>query len=243
MPDPAAMTFWDHLDELRKRLLRSVLFIVLGAIGGFWLARPAVDFLITPFRNQVEGTLALLAPTDGFMIELKMAIMLGLLIASPFVAFQLYGFVGPGLRKQEKRWLWPVAAIATLLFWGGVVFAWWIFPAALSFFASFAQNGIQNFWSLKTYINLLVFLLLAFGLIFQLPLVIGLLIATGLVPSGFFRRNRRYAIVMMFILAALATPTTDMLTMALMVGPLIILYELSIWVGVAIERRKLKTKN
>ena len=237
------MTFWDHLDELRKRILRSLLFMLLGAIGGFWLARPAVDFLIQPFRAQVEGTLALLAPTDGFMIEFKMAILLGLLIASPLVAHQLYGFVGPGLRKQEKRWLWPVVVIATLLFWGGVIFAWMIFPAALNFLASFAQGGIQNFWSLKNYINLLVFLLLAFGLVFQLPLIIGLLISTGLVPSSFFRRHRRYAIVIMFVLAALATPTTDMLTMALMVGPLIILYELSIWVGVIIENKKSKTKN
>jgi len=237
------MTFWDHLDELRKRILRSLLFMILGAIGGFWLARPAVDFLITPFRTQVEGTLALLAPTDGFMIEFKMAIMLGLLIASPLVAYQLYGFVGPGLRSKEKRWLWPVVIIATLLFWGGVVFAWWIFPAALNFLASFAQEGIQNFWSLKTYINLLIFLLLAFGLIFQLPLVIGLLISTGLVPSSFFRRHRRYAFVLMAILAAVATPTTDMLTMGLMLGPLVALYELSIWVGVMIEKRKRKTKN
>ena len=243
MPEPVPMTFWDHLDELRKRILRSILFVVLGACGGFWLAQPAVDFLMTPFRDKVQGTLALLAPTDGFMIEVKLGIMLGLLIASPLVAHQLYGFVGPGLKPKEKLWLWPVVIIATLLFWGGVLFAWYIFPTALQFLASFAQGGIQNFWSLKTYINLLIFLLLAFGLIFQLPLIIGLLISTGLVPSGFFRRNRRYAIIIIFILAAVATPTTDMLTMSLMIAPLLVLYELSIWVGVIIENRKLKTKN
>ena len=242
MDTPPAMSFWDHLDELRKRILRSLLFVILGAVAGFWLARRAVEFLVTPFREQVEGTLALLAPQDGFIIEIKMAILLGLLIASPLVAHQLYGFIGPGLRQKEKRWLWPVALIATVLFWGGVVFAWLVFPAALKFLASFAQEGIQNFWSLKTYLNLVIFLLLAFGVIFQLPLIIGLLIATGIVKSGVFRRNRRYAIVAMFILAALATPTTDMVTMMLMVGPLIILYELSIWVGVGIERRRAHPK-
>lgn len=232
------MTLWDHLDELRRRLLRSFLFVALAAVAGFWLARPAVDFLVTPFREQVLGTLALLAPTDGFIIEVKIAILLGILLSSPFVAYQLYGFIGPGLKREEKRWLWPVVLIATFLFWGGVVFAWLIFPTALKFLASFAQGGIQNFWSLKTYINLLIFLLLSFGLIFQLPLVIGLLIATGIVKSDVFRKNRRVAIVAIFILAALLTPTTDMLTMMLMVGPLIILYELSIWVGVAIEKKR-----
>jgi sec-independent protein translocase protein TatC len=236
------MTFWDHLDELRKRILRSLAFVVVGAIAGFWLAQPAIDFLITPFREKVQGTLALLSPTDGFAIQVKLGILLGILVASPFVAHQLYGFVGPGLRRQEKRWLWPVVLIATVLFWGGVIFAWLIFPTALQFLASFAQAGIQNFWSLKTYINLLIFLLLAFGVIFQLPLVIGLLIATGLVKSAVFRRNRRYAIVIIFIIAAIATPTTDMLTMMLMAAPLVVLYELSIWVGLGIEKRRARSK-
>jgi len=133
--------------------------------------------------------------------------------------------------------------IGTVLFWGGVVFAWLLLPTALEFFGSFAQGGVQNFWSLKNYINLVIFLLLAFGLIFQLPLVIGVLIATGLVPSSFFRRHRRYAIVVIFILAAVATPTTDWLTMTLMAVPLVILYELSIWVGVVIESRRSRRRS
>jgi sec-independent protein translocase protein TatC len=242
MGERKAMTFWDHLDELRKRILRSLAFVVVGAIAGFWLAQPAINFLITPFREKVQGTLALLSPTDGFAIQVKLGILLGIMVASPFVAHQLYGFIGPGLRRQEKRWLWPVVLIATVLFWGGVVFAWLIFPTALQFLASFAQEGIQNFWSLKTYINLLIFLLLAFGVIFQLPLVIGLLIATGLVKSSVFRRNRRYAIIIIFIIAAIATPTTDMLTMMLMAVPLVLLYELSIWVGLGIEKRRARRK-
>jgi len=242
MAEPAAMSFWDHLDELRKRILRSLAFVVLGAIAGFWLAAPAVDFLVRPFRDKVQGSLALLAPTDGFAIQVKLAIMIGILMASPFVAHQLYGFIGPGLKRSEKRWLWPVVLIATVLFWIGVVFAWWIFPTALQFLASFAQPGIQNLWSLKTYINLLIFLLLAFGIILQLPLVIGILIATGIVKSEVFRKNRRFAIVAIFIIAAIATPTTDMLTMTLMAVPLVILYELSIWVGVIIERRRARGK-
>lgn len=243
MAAPTTMSFWDHLDELRKRILRSLAFVVVAAVAGFWMAPPAIDFLIRPFREKVQGTLALLSPTDGFAIQVKMTIMLGIFIALPFVAYQLYGFVGPGLRREEKRWIWPVVLIATLLFWVGVVFAWLIFPTALQFLASFAQGGIQNLWSLKTYINLVIFLLLAFGVIFQLPLVIGLLIATGLVKSSVFRRNRRYAIIIIFIIAAIATPTTDMLTMMLMAVPLAILYELSIWVGLAIERRRATMRN
>jgi len=207
-------------------------------VAGFFLSARAQNFLISPFADRVSGSLALLAPADGFVIQIKIAILLGLFVASPYVFFELYGFVGPGLKREEKRWLWPVVIIGTILFWGGVIFAWLILPTALEFFGSFAQGGVQNFWSLKNYINLVIFLLLAFGLIFQLPLIIGILIATGLVPSSFFRRNRRYAVVVIFILAAFATPTTDWLTMTLMAVPLVILYELSIWVGVIIERRR-----
>jgi sec-independent protein translocase protein TatC len=242
VPDPENMTFWDHLNDLRRRLLRSLIGVVVAAVAGFWLCGRAQQFLIRPFEDKVTGSLALLAPADGFMVQVKIAILLGLLIASPYVAFELYGFIGPGLKRQEKRWLWPVAVIATLLFWAGVVFCWLILPAALEFLGSFAQSGVENLWSLKNYINLVLFLLLAFGLIFQLPLVIGILIATGLVPSSFFRRHRRYAIVVIFIVAAVATPTTDWLTMTLMAVPLVLLYEASIWTGVLIEARRARRR-
>jgi len=232
------MNFWDHIDELRRRMLRSLLFIALGAIAGFALADPAQQFLIQPFASQVKGSLSLLAPSEGFVIQIKVGLLLGALIASPLVAHQMYGFVGPALRKKEKLWLWPLAIVATILFWGGIIFAWSILPTAIGFLGSFAEFGIENFWSLKSYINLVLFLLLAFGTIFQLPLVMGLLIATGLVSSSFFRRHRRYAIVFIFILAALATPTTDAVTMMLMVAPLMLLYEASIWIGVWLEKRR-----
>lgn len=237
MPDQP-LTFWDHIEELRKRLLRSFLFIALGAISGFLLAERARDFLIQPFKDSVPGTLSLLGPSEGFVIEVKIALLLGILLASPFVAWQVYGFIGPGLRKKEKLWLWPIITISTVLFWGGVIFAWVILPAALEFLGSFAQVGLENIWSLNSYISLVLFLLLAFGVIFQLPLLMGVLIATGLVPSSFFRKHRRIAIVLIFIIAAFATPTTDALTMMLMVAPMVVLYELAIWVGIMLEARR-----
>jgi sec-independent protein translocase protein TatC len=240
--EKGAMTFWDHVDELRKRLLRSVYAIVLCSVAGYFFADRAQAFLIQPFRDKVQGSLALLSPADGFMIQIKVGILLGLMAALPFVALQLYGFIGPGLKNNEKKWLLPVVGIATLLFWVGVVFAWIITPTALEFLGSYALAGVQNMWSLKNYINLILFLLLAFGIIFQLPLIIGILIATGLVPSSFFRKHRRYAFVVIFIIAAIATPTTDMLTMTLMAVPLCILYEASIWIGVMLEKRRAKRK-
>lgn len=240
MSDTEALTFWDHIDELRKRLLRSLVFVTLAAIAGFALSEPAQRFLIKPFTEYVPGSLTLLAPSEGFVIQIKISLMLGALFAAPFVAWQLYGFVGPGLKKKEKLWLWPITIAGTILFWGGVLFAWYVIPGALQFLGSFAEFGIENLWSLKSYINLLLFLLLAFGIIFQLPLVMGVLIATGLVSSKFFRKHRRYAIVAIFILSALATPTTDAVTMLLMVAPMMILYESSIWVGVIIEGKRAK---
>lgn len=237
------MTFWEHLDELRRRILWSLLAVVIAAVAGFALSDLALRFLIEPFRENVAGSLALLAPADGFIIQIKLALVLGAVIASPFVAYQMYGFVGKALRQHEKRWLWVVVPAATLLFCGGVVFAWLVFPTAIRFLGSFAGASVQNFWSLKNYISLVLFLHLAFGVIFQLPLVIGLLIASGLVPSAFFRRHRRYAIVFIFVLAAVATPTTDAITMMLMVTPLIFLYELSIWIGILIERRRARVRS
>ncbi len=233
-----SLTFWDHLEELRVRLLRSLAAIVVALIAGFFLASRVQDFLCVPFHRSVPGSLALLAPSDGFIVQLKIALLLAILIAAPFVALQLWGFIKPGLKPNERKYVRPIALISTVLFFGGVAFAWWILPAALKFLGSFAQFGLQNLWSLRNYISLVVFLLLAFGVIFQLPLVMGVLMAMGLVPVSFFRRNRRYAIVIIFILAAFATPTTDMLTMLLMAGPLILLYEISVVIGAFIQRKR-----
>jgi sec-independent protein translocase protein TatC len=236
------MTFWDHLDELRKRLLRSIAAVMILATAGYFFADRAQEFLVKPFHDKVNGNLALLSPSDGFVIQVKVGILLGLMAALPFVFLQLYGFISPGLRSKEKRWLWPVVLIGTILFWVGVVFAWVILPTALEFLGSFAQFGVQNIWSLKNYINLVLFLLLAFGVIFQLPLLMGVLMAIGLVPSSFFRKHRRYAIIAIFLIAAVATPTTDMLTMLMMAVPLMGLYEISIWVGRFLEKRRAKRK-
>lgn len=202
------------------------------------LAERARAFLMKPFHDSVAGSLSLLGPSEGFVIEIKIAILVGLLLASPFVAWQLYGFISPALGRKEKLWLWPIVLISTILFWGGVVFSWMILPAALEFLGSFAEVGLQNIWSLNSYVSLVLFLLLAFGIIFQLPLIMGVLIATGLVSSSFFRKHRRIAIVLIFIIAAVATPTTDALTMVMMVGPMIILYEAAIWIGVLLEARR-----
>lgn len=230
--------FWDHLEELRKRILRSIAAVAGGLVVGFILAKRVQGFLVGPFNEFVPGSLALLAPSDGFIVQIKIALLLGVIFAAPFIALQMWGFIRPGLKPRERRFVRPIALVSTLLFFGGVVFAWVVLPAALAFLGSFAQFGLQNLWSLRNYISLVVFLLLAFGVIFQLPLIMCVLMALGLVPARFFRRNRRYAIVIIFILAALATPTTDMITMLLMAFPLVFLYEISIIVGSLIQRRR-----
>jgi len=234
------MTFWDHLDELRRRILRSIVAVCITSVAGFFLSGPAQTFLVKPFNDKVAGSLALLAPGDGFMVQMKISIIIGLALALPYVAFELYGFIGPGLKPKEKRWLWPVVIIANVLFWIGIAFAWYCLPAALEFLGSYGGGGVQNLWSLKNYINILIFLLLAFGIIFQLPLIMGILIATGVVPAKFFRKHRRMAIILNFVIAGVATPTTDMITMLAMAIPLCVLYEVSIWVGVIVEGRKRK---
>jgi len=232
------MTFIEHLEELRSRLIKSLLAVFIAFIAAYIVSGRIIEFLSRPLLAFQDSHLTLLAPTEGFLVRLKTAFLASLILSSPVVFYQFWKFVAPGLYQNEKRFILPVVGWSVLLFLVGGLFAYQILPYAMRFFHSFAGGGVENFWSLSSYITFVTYMLLAFGLVFELPLVIYFAARMGLVTPQFLRRKRRHAIVILLIIAALVTPP-DVFTQMVLALPLIVLYEASILLAaIAIKKRK-----
>jgi len=228
-----------HLGELRGRLMWSILAWVVASIGAWFLTPKAIELMRRPLGS---AHLVFLKPTEAFMVYLKTAILSGFFIALPFVLYQVAAFVAPGLESHEKRWVRRVVPGALLLFITGVVFGYYcVLPAAMSFFMSFQTEDVKAMISLSEYIGFITMMLIVCGLIFQTPIVILILAAVGLVNAKMLRQNRRYAILAIFIIAAVVTPTPDAFTQSIVAAPMIVLYEISIWLVAATHRRSPET--
>lgn len=234
------MTFWDHLDELRSRLIKALLFVVGGLCIAYFFVPIIQDILIRFFFPGNKTPLAFLSPTEGFIVRLKLALVGGLVVASPAVFYQFWRFVAPGLLPREKRFIIPVVVTSTVSFLVGSAFSFVVLPYATRFFLSFGGNQIENTWSFGSYIDFVVRMMLAFGLVFELPLLIYFLVRLGIVTPEFLRSKRRYAIIILMVIAAVITPP-DIFTMVVLTIPLLILYELSILVAV-IARKKYRAE-
>lgn len=239
--DASAMTFWDHLEELRFRLIKALLFMAGGFCVAYFFVPYIQDFLIESFFPMERTPLAFLAPTEGFVVRLKLALVGGLLIASPGVFYQFWRFVAPGLYPRERRFIIPVVITSTVSFLVGAAFSFFVLPYATRFFLSFGGDKIENTWSFGSYVDFAVRIMLAFGLVFELPLVIYFLVRLGIVTPEFLRKQRRYAIVIFLVLAAVITPP-DIFTMIVLAVPLIILYELSILIAMLAHRKYLSER-
>ncbi|HEX7343333.1 MAG TPA: twin-arginine translocase subunit TatC [bacterium] len=232
------MSFWEHLDELRGRLIKSILFVCAGFLIAYLFVGRIQDFLIASFFSESKLPLAFLNPTEGFIVSLKLALAVGLLIAAPGVFYQFWRFVAPGLYPRERKFILPVVITSTVSFLVGVAFSFLMLPYATKFFLSFGGEKIQNLWSFGSYVDLMVRLMLAFGAVFELPLVIFFLVRLGIVTPEFLRKQRRYAIIINLIIAAVITPP-DIFTMIVLSVPLLALYEVSILVGDVVYRKRL----
>ncbi|NQS97261.1 MAG: twin-arginine translocase subunit TatC [candidate division Zixibacteria bacterium] len=236
------MTFLEHLEELRSRIIISLLALLIGFILTYFFTPYIIEFLIQPFLTGGESQLTLLAPTEGFMVKLKTAFLAGLMLSSPVLFYQFWRFISPGLYEKEKRFIFPVVGWSVLLFFVGAVFAYHILPFAMRFFQSFAMENVVNYWSLNRYITFAIYLLLAFGLVFELPLVIYFAARMGLVTPPFLRKYRRHAIIILLVLSALVTPP-DIITQVILVIPLVVLYEISVFLAViAVKKRDQATE-
>ena len=226
--------FMKHLEELRKRLVSSAIAVGACFVACYIFAERLFAILVSPLKAQmVEGDKLIFTNLpEMFLTYLKTAFIAAILLASPFIFYQIWMFVAPGLYKKEKKYLFPFVFFSTILFVGGALFGYFVvFPFGFKFFLGFATDYIQALPSVKQYFSFAIKLLFAFGVVFELPVVIFFLTKIGIVTPAQLRKKRKYAILMTFVMAAILTPP-DVITQCMMAGPLIILYE----VGILISR-------
>ncbi|HLV27356.1 MAG TPA: twin-arginine translocase subunit TatC [Gemmatimonadales bacterium] len=236
----AEMPFLDHLEELRHRILKSLGALVVGVVIAFtlitkykvveFLARPVLPFLM-------DGQLVYTGPADAFKIVMGLSFALGLIIALPVVLWQLWAFISPGLYRHEKRVVVPMIFFATLLFMGGVALSYLvILPLTLRFLLSFQSDVLAPFITASGYFGMATSMSLAFGAVFELPIIILALTALGIVTPQMLHKFRRHAVIVCVVLAAFITPGGDPISLAAMSIPLYLLYEFSVVVSEVIYR-------
>jgi len=239
--DDVHLTLREHLLELRKRLKWALLFLGLGFLAAYHWSTETFHFLMRPVLAALpEGEKALhfSSSVEPFFIYLKVALYAGLFIAAPAILWQIWAFVAPGLYRKEKRTIVPFVAVATFFFVSGAAFCYVIIlPPAFDFLIKSAGQDIKPVLMMDEQLSLVMTLLLAFGIIFELPLVLTFLAMIGIVDHKFLSKYRRHAIVLNVAIAAIVTPTGDPFNLALMAVPMLLCYELGV-LGAWIFRKK-----
>jgi sec-independent protein translocase protein TatC len=237
----AKMSFLEHLDELRKRLIHAVAAVAIGVCATFFFHQPIYDFVFEPTRQVLpEGSkLVYTQPGEAFSLHLQIALIAGCVVAAPYIMLQLWLFIAPGLYAREKKLAIPFVLLSTLGFLGGALCNHYImFPFMMKFFGSFNSPELLFLPSLDAVFSLYVKFLLAMGAIFQLPTIILFLARMNVVTAGFLLRNFKYAVLITFIVSAVITPTADPGTQTVFAAPMIALYIISIGIAwVAAPRR------
>jgi len=247
--DEKTMPLLEHLIELRQRLMRSAIAVLVLFFVCYYFAPEIYDFLVQPLADILDKTngprrLIYTALHEAFFTYVKVALFAALFLAFPFIAIQIWSFVAPGLYKHEKRAFAPfLIATPILFFLGGAMVYYFIFPLAWKFFISFESVGghgtlpIQLEAKVDQYLSLVMRLIFAFGLCFELPVVMTLLARVGMVTSKGMREKRRYAVVLAFVAAAVLTPP-DVISQIGLAIPTLLLYEISIWSVKIVERNR-----
>ncbi|BBN12914.1 sec-independent protein translocase protein TatC [Marchantia polymorpha subsp. ruderalis] len=224
LPDEKEMTIWDHLEELRERILVSVAAVGVAILGCFAFAKDLIVLLEAPVYSQGVRFLQL-SPGEYFFTTLKVSGYCGLLIGSPVILYEIIAFVVPGLTRSERRFLGPIVLGSSVLFYTGVLFSYKVLtPAALNFFVNYAEGVVESLWSIDQYFEFVLVLLFSTGLAFQVPVIQLLLGQTRIVTGEQMLSVWRYVVVGSVVVAAVLTPSTDPLTQLLLAGPLIFLY-------------------
>lgn len=227
------MTFFEHLGELRKRILFSVSFIFVFFIASWGFVDHIYDFLAVPVLSRLpQGkTLVYTSLTEPFMMKVKLAFITGLFISVPFIFYQLWRFIAPALYPKEKRWVFPFVFFTSLFFISGGAFGYYyIFPVACDFFIKMGE-GFEAMLTIENYFSLEFRVLIGIALIFELPVLVFLLARLRILTAGFLWKYFKYSIVIIFVIAAIITPTPDMVTQSMFAGPMILLYILSIFIA------------
>jgi sec-independent protein translocase protein TatC len=228
--DRSRMSFLEHLDELRKRIIYCIYALVAGCVVSFSFLDRIVNFIMVPIKTV--GKVLISEPSEGFMFNLKIGLLGGVIIASPFIFMQLWYFVAPGLYAREKKIVIPFVSSATLLFIAGAYFAHaFAFPITWKFFASFGNNDFMTFLpNVSDTFSLYVKMVLGLGIVFQMPILAFFLARMGIVSAKFMIQKGKYAVLIIFIIAAVASPGTDVMSQFVFAAPMLMLYAISILV-------------
>ena len=237
------MSFLEHLDELRKRLILCVVALVVGCIISFFFITDIFNFVIGPLKAMLSngGTFIATEPAEIFMLYLKVGALMGLCLAIPFILWQFWLFIAPGLYAHEKKFAIPFVVFSSTFFFAGAFFSHYIaFPYTWKFFLSFESDLVQFMPKLGPTFALYVKMLLGFGAIFQMPVLVLALARMGVLTAGFLVRNTKYAVLIIFILGAVLSPGGDIPSQLMMAGPMLILYAFSIGIAWLFGKSKKK---
>jgi sec-independent protein translocase protein TatC len=248
-PEFEELTFFEHLDELRARIMRMLAYWIAATCGMWFLRGPLLEVLQRPARVAAQAVTGkpldfrIFEPAGGFMLAMVISAVAGLVVVTPLLLGELWGFIKPALNEREQRWVVVMIPAATGLFLGGVLFSYWISPLFFEYLFNINKSmGVETELTLTSYLNFMLKLLLASGACFQLPLVVMFLSFVGIVRSEWLMARWRHAIVVIAIIAAVVTPSNDPLTMTIFSIPLFFLYFLSVWLVRIIEKRRDKAQ-
>ena len=236
-----AIHWTEHLEELRKRMIISLSFLGAFFILGLFLHRPLIRILTWPLEG-LSAPLYFTSPEEGFMVTLKVALFFGLIMGFPFILWQLWKFVNPGLQENERGGLFIAFLVSFALFLFGVAFCYFlVLPTALKFLLGFGSVEFRPLLSVGKYSSFVGFMMLAFGISFNLPLVLIALAQVGIVTAAWLRHQRKIVVLSIFILAAILTPSPDLISQLMLAAPLLVLFEITILVTAWMEKKKALT--
>ncbi|MGH8936939.1 MAG: twin-arginine translocase subunit TatC [Acidimicrobiia bacterium] len=228
----------DHLEELRRRLVKSAVAVTSGSVVAFLFHERLLAFLVEPYSQVVGGEgLIFTQVTEAFSVAMRVSLLGGVILSSPVLIYQVWAFISPALTPRERRYALPLSGILAVLFLSGVAFAYWSLPRALEFLLTFGGESVEAFITINNYLSFASRFLLVFGLSFEFPVFIFAAALAGMVDSAQLARGRRWAVLLIVIIGAVITPSGDPLTLMVLSIPLYLLYEATIWAVRLVLRR------
>lgn len=232
--DPREMGFWEHVEELRQRLIKSLATILVLSIIAYFFA----DYLIDAVTRPIDEVF-FMGPTEAFAVRIKISLLTGVIVGLPVLIYQMWQFIVPGLYDSEVRIVVPVVIFSTLFFIGGAAFCFFlVMPVGIKFLLGFGTDKMKPLIAIGKYVSFVGWMTMSFGAVFELPIISFFLGRLGILTSAMMRRGRRYAIVGILFVAAAATPSPDVFSQMMLAVPLYLLYEGSVWLVRMTGRRE-----